>query len=66
MALSFLYLAFVQTLELLRLCRRDKDSLAVEVVMLRHEVAPTSSGGPTVWVPKMPSNGLTLPVRIRG
>jgi transposase InsO family protein len=39
MALSFLYLAFVRTLELLRLCRRDKDALAVEVIMLRHEVA---------------------------
>jgi hypothetical protein len=39
MALSFLYLAFVRTLELLRLCRRDKDGLAVEVVILRHEVA---------------------------
>jgi transposase InsO family protein len=39
MALSFLYLAFVRTLELLRLCRRDKDGLAFEVVMLRHEVA---------------------------
>jgi putative transposase len=32
-------LAFVRTLELLRLCRRDKDGLAVEVVMLRHEIA---------------------------
>jgi len=39
MALSFLYLAFVRTLGLLRLCRRDNDDLAVEVVMLRHEVA---------------------------
>ena len=39
MALSFLYLAFVRTFELLRLCRRDKDGLAVELVMLRHEVA---------------------------
>jgi hypothetical protein len=39
MALSFLYLAFVRILQLLRLSRRDKDELAVEVVMLRHEVA---------------------------
>jgi putative transposase len=39
MALSFLYLAFVRTLELLRLSRRDNEDLAVEVVMLRHEVA---------------------------
>ncbi len=39
MALSLLYLAFVRTLELLRLCRRDNEDLAVELVMLRHEVA---------------------------
>ena len=39
MALSFLYLVFVRTLQLLRLSRRDSDQLAVEVVMLRHEVA---------------------------
>jgi len=35
MTLSFLYLAFVRILELRRLVRR----VAVEVVMLRHEVA---------------------------
>jgi putative transposase len=39
MALSFLYLAFVRTLQLLRLARGDSDELAIEVVMLRHEVA---------------------------
>jgi hypothetical protein len=39
MALSFLYIAFVRILELLRLCRRDNEELAVEVVVLRHEVA---------------------------
>ncbi len=39
MALSFLYLAFVRILELLRLGLRDSEDLAVEVVMLRHEVA---------------------------
>lgn len=39
MALSFLYLAFVRILQLLRLFRRDNDELAIEVVMLRHEVA---------------------------
>src|ERR1035438_9442538 len=39
MALSFLYLAFTRILQLLRLSRRDSDELAVEVVMLRHEVA---------------------------
>ncbi len=38
MALSFLYLAFV-LLQLLRLFGRDHGELAVEVVMLRHEVA---------------------------
>ena len=35
----FLYLAFVRTLQLLRLARGDGDELAIEVVMLRHEVA---------------------------
>jgi hypothetical protein len=39
MALSFLYLAFVRILQLLRLSRRDSGDLAIEVVMLRHEVA---------------------------
>ena len=39
MALFFLYLAFVRTLQLLRLARGDGDELAIEVVMLRHEVA---------------------------
>jgi hypothetical protein len=38
MALSFLYVAFVRILELLRLSRYS-EGLAVEVVMLRHEVA---------------------------
>ena len=39
MALSFLYLAFVRILQLFRLSRRDSDELAVEIVVLRHEVA---------------------------
>jgi len=39
MALSFLYLAFVRILQLLRLHRRGHSELAIEVVMLRHEVA---------------------------
>src|SRR5271157_4992144 len=39
MALTFLYLAFVRLLQLLRLSRRDNERLAIEVVMLRHEVA---------------------------
>jgi putative transposase len=38
-ALSFLYLAFVRTLQLLFLRRSDKGELAVEVVTLSHEVA---------------------------
>jgi hypothetical protein len=37
--LSFLYRAFCRVLQLIRLtCRRDAD-LAIEVVLLRHEVA---------------------------
>jgi len=39
MALSFLYLAFIRILQLVRLSRRDGDELAIEVVILRHEVA---------------------------
>jgi hypothetical protein len=39
MALSFFYVAFVRILELLHLSGRDNEELAVEVVMLRHEVA---------------------------
>jgi len=39
MALSFLYLAFVRILQLLCLSRHDSGDLAIEVVVLRHEVA---------------------------
>ncbi len=39
MVLSFLYLAFVRTVQLVRLSCRAQDDLAIEVVMLRHEVA---------------------------
>jgi putative transposase len=39
MALSFLYLAFTKILQLLILGRRDSNELAIEVLMLRHEVA---------------------------
>src|ERR1035437_5029779 len=39
MALSFLYLAVVRILQLVGLGRRDSDELAVDVVMLRHQVA---------------------------
>jgi putative transposase len=39
MALSFLYLAFDKILQLVRLRGSDCDELAIEVVMLRHEVA---------------------------
>jgi putative transposase len=37
--LSFLYLAFLRTVEILCLRRSDDSDLAIEVVMLRHEVA---------------------------
>jgi len=39
MALSFFYLAFLRLLQLLLLLRYEKSELAVEVVVLRHEVA---------------------------
>ncbi len=39
MALSFLYLAFVKILEVILLRSSDCDDLAIEVVMLRNEVA---------------------------
>ena len=39
MALSFLYLAFLRTIQILRLQRSDDSDLAIEVVMLSHEVA---------------------------
>ena len=39
MALSFFYVAFVRVLELFRLCRNERQELAIEVVMLRHEVS---------------------------
>ena len=39
MALSFLYLAFVRVLQLIRLSWRSQEDLAIEIVVLRHEVA---------------------------
>ena len=39
MALSFFYLVIVRLFQLLRLRRRPGDESAVEIVMLRHEVA---------------------------
>lgn len=39
MALSFLYLAFLRTIQILRLQRSNDSDLAIEVVVLRHEVA---------------------------
>jgi putative transposase len=38
-ALSFLYLAFLRTMQVLRLQRSNESDLAIEVVVLRHEVA---------------------------
>jgi hypothetical protein len=35
-ALSFLYIAFVRLLQVLRLSHRGQQDLAIEVVMLRH------------------------------
>ena len=50
MALSFLYIAFVRSLQLVRLSWSEQQDLAIEVVMLRHEVAVLRSrtNGPTV------------------
>lgn len=39
MVLSFLYVAFVRVVQLVRLSCRTQDDLAIEIVMLRHEVA---------------------------
>ena len=39
MALSFFYVAFVRILQLVRISRGGQQDLAIEVVMLRHEVA---------------------------
>jgi len=74
MALSFLYIAFIRVLELLRLRSCDTTDLAIEVVLLRHEVAvlrrqvarPTLRpadrallAGLSLWVPKISSGPLT-------
>jgi hypothetical protein len=37
-ALSFVYMAFVRVLQLVRLSRSRQEDLAIEVVALRHEV----------------------------
>ena len=78
MALSLLYLAFLRTIQILCLQRSDDADLAIEVVILRPEVAvlrrqvarpalrPSDRALLAVWVPKMSSEGLTQPVRTRG
>jgi hypothetical protein len=38
-ALSFLYIAFVRLLQIVRLSRRGQPDSAIEVVVLRHELA---------------------------
>jgi hypothetical protein len=39
MVLSFLYVAFVRVVQLIRLSCGAQDDLAIEIVILRHEVA---------------------------
>jgi putative transposase len=39
MVLSFLCMAFVRVIQLVRFSCRAKDDMAIEIVMLRHEVA---------------------------
>jgi hypothetical protein len=39
MTRSFVYVPFVRLLQLLRLRRSERDELAIEIVMLHHEVA---------------------------
>ena len=39
MVLSFLYLAFIRVAQLVRLFCRAQDDLAIEIVILHHEVA---------------------------
>jgi len=39
MSFSFFYIAFVRLLQLVQLSRGDQEELAIEVVMLRHEVS---------------------------
>jgi len=52
MALSFLYVAFVRILQLIRLAGRDSQELVIEVVM-------------HLWVPRMSSERLKQPVCTR-
>ena len=54
MALSFLYLAFTRILQLVRLNRREKSDLAIEVVMPRHEVAVLRPDRPQPLEPARP------------
>ena len=65
MTLSFLYLAFVRILQLFKLLRAENSDLAIEVVMLRHELAVLRRQV-TLWVPKTSSEVPTQRVCIRG
>jgi hypothetical protein len=57
-ALSFLYIGFVRLLQLFRLSRAGQQDLAIEAVMLRHEVAilrrPGRSSRPAAIGPSGP------------
>ncbi|MHB8437070.1 MAG: hypothetical protein ACYDC0_14575, partial [Acidimicrobiales bacterium] len=48
MALSFLYLAFVRLIQLVRLCFREQEELAIEVKGTNTSIAPLSWHGTPV------------------
>ena len=54
---SFLYLAFVRVVQLVRLSCRAEDDLAIEVIMLRHEVAVLLLAGLSRLLPRARRGG---------
>jgi hypothetical protein len=64
-ALSFLYTAFGRQLQLVRLSRNGQQDLAIEIVMLHHEVAVLRSGDASGTLPTTTDTVLIAPLASR-
>ena len=65
---GWFYLDFVRVVQLVRLSCRARDDLAIEIVMLRHEVALPhgASTCQAVWVGQASSHEITVPAQPPG
>ena len=64
MALSFLYVAFVRLFQLVRFSWGEQEDLAIEVVMLRHEVSVPIGAGSLYYAHHY--KRVTVPITVTG